>query len=310
MPTQRLCKLSAREYKLLLDFEHFGPSASVDTANTFWKEMLIPAIASKLDRREIGEERAEGEFDEVTERTVQFWDTGSRTLTDSHYALRTRMRPAKSKGPRTEITLKLRMPDMFVVGTTDLPGKSDYEEDIAPLEIVHGSKQHRTVLPATPRSLRSQFSMSATCETDSTPAALRDAYRLFPTLKKSLADRGESSPAKTPLICGPVIQESVHEGAKVKLGGGIKGKFTLTLWRFSSRRPVPGIAEISFNARRNPDSCPPMPHGGRLRCSPASKTNLANWSMHATQARRRSRFLTLCSGRARGRTPCFRSCEY
>ena len=62
MPTPRLTELSAREYKLLLDFEHFGPSASVDSANTFWKEMLIPAIASKLDRRDNGEERAEGEL--------------------------------------------------------------------------------------------------------------------------------------------------------------------------------------------------------------------------------------------------------
>ena len=68
----------------------------------------------------------------------------------------------------------------------------------------------------------------------------------FQRSRRVLADRGEKAAAKTPLVSGPVIQESVYEGAKVKLGGSIDGKFALTLWRFSSRRPVPGIAEISF----------------------------------------------------------------
>jgi hypothetical protein len=250
MPTQRLSPLLAREYKLLLDFDHFGPTASIDTANAFWKKKLKPAIASSLDKRENGEGRAEGDFEQVTERTIQFWDTKSCILTRSKYALRTRIHPPKSKEPGTEITLKLRMPDMFVVGTAQLSRRKnqapDFEEDIAPLEVARGSGKGKAVVLAKPRSRRSQFSMSATRATNATPSALGDVYKLFSALKKRLADCGDKADAKTPLVCGPVIQETVYKGAKVKLGGNIEGKFSLTVWRFSSRKPVPGIAEISF----------------------------------------------------------------
>jgi len=242
--TQRLPPLSAREYKLLLDFDHFEPTASIDAANAFWKKKLIPTIASSLDKRENGEGRAEANFKDVTERTIQFWDTKSCILKNSNYALRTR----KESG--TEITLKLRMPDMFVVGTARLSRQKnkapDFEEDIAPLEVARGSGKGKAVVLAKPRSMRSQFSMSATEPTDAGPSALGDVYKLFPALRKRLADCGEKAAANIPLVCGPVIQETVYKGAKVKLGGNIEGKFSLTLWRFSARRPVPGIAEISF----------------------------------------------------------------
>ncbi len=151
-------ELDAREYKLLLNPDRFQKTPSEIVANTFWQERLKPIIQKLGDRD--GEARHDGRFGAPSERIVRFWDTPTCLLTQADFALRERL-PAENGTPvsqQPEITLKLRMPDLFVVAATALPGtggdpRTTLEEDIAPLE-VDDPQQDKTsvIVPVNVRS--------------------------------------------------------------------------------------------------------------------------------------------------------------
>lgn len=253
-------ELAAREYKLLLEP---GFELSLKAARAFWQRRLRPIIAARLDRRDGGESRDEGDFESVGERIIRFRDTPGCVLTGCDYALRERLSAAgeTAEASRREITLKLRMPDLFVVAATDLPGsqadaQTKFEEDIAPLEIAEPDRRGQSVAIASPRSMRSRFALSTSQTIEGPPQTLAQAFALFPTLEDNLQSRGAQFSPGDQLCDGPIIREFVCKGAKVRLGDGIAGKFALTLWQFDSTGPAGGIAEISYKCK-TPDGIMP-----------------------------------------------------
>ncbi|MFA1626954.1 hypothetical protein ACDY96_30755 [Rhizobium mongolense] len=156
---------------------------------------MKPLIGRRLGLRDGGETRYEGGFDEPIERIVRFWDTPDCILSQADLALRERL-PVDNEGrpgTRPELTLKLRMADLFVVATTELPGSQEdaatmLEEDIAPLEIEDPQPDKRSiVMPAKP-SIRSRFSLSTTQTADwgASLHTLAGLHLLFPTASELL----------------------------------------------------------------------------------------------------------------------------
>lgn len=243
-------RLAAREYKILLDPSHFAGDQPAQQVNSFWRKKLIPAIAVHLDKRRGGMPRHDGEFDKEKQRDILFRDTAGCVLSRAGYSLRER---AEAGGKR-KLTLKLRLPDLFIVAATDQVGsdaeaETVLEEDIAPLAAPSHGPRGPAVL-ANPRSIRSRFSLSTTQPTSTTLSSMDDLFDQFPTLADGLkrAQSKKSKLIKGELIAGPAIRETVFEGARVKLGGSVDGKFALSLWYFDAAAK-PGVAEISFGCK-------------------------------------------------------------
>ncbi|NKJ72722.1 hypothetical protein GFL38_10665 [Rhizobium leguminosarum bv. viciae] len=248
-------ELDGREYKLLLNPDRFSEASLETIAEAFWHEQMKPLIDRRLGLRDGSEPRYEARFDEPIERMVRFWDTPDCILTRGSLALRERVQidGQGSSGVRPEITLKLRMADLFVVAATDLRGSGDraqtsFEEDIAPLEVDDPQPGKRSVVVPNQRSIRSRFSRSTTqtAEWSASQRTLAGVHALFPTIFQLVETSGMQSAPATVLVCGPTIRELVVKGARVKFGAGIIGKFALTLWYFGAERSTPDVAEISF----------------------------------------------------------------
>lgn len=248
-------ELDAREYKLLLSPKRFLEAPPDSVADILWQEHLKPLINARLGSRNGGEPRYAGRFDRRTERTVRFWDTPDCALTRADLALRERL-PVEDEarpGAKPKITLKLRMPDLFVVAATDLAGSggkfsTTLEEDIAPLEVDNPKPGKRSVVVPEKRSIRSRFARSTTQKMEWTASSrtLADLSLMFPTVLDIVAGSSARPETQTALICGPTIRELVFEGASVRLGAAIVGEFALTLWFFGSDQVAPTVAEISF----------------------------------------------------------------
>lgn len=241
--------LEAREYKMLLKPEHFSGHPTKEDANTFWTTRLRPIV-----RKALGTRRSKKSFDKPEERRVQYWDTPDCMFTRSDLALRRRRSVvSRTSDEVDELTLKFRMPDYFIVASTDMSveRKKDtkLEEDIAPLEVEDpDARENAVVLPAK-RSTRSRFAMSSVVDIDErglskTGRALRT---YFPTLD-DIIDPGLSRSMKKPLKGGPKIVEYVFKGPQAILADELKADFTLTIWRFrdDGDNGAARVAEISF----------------------------------------------------------------
>ncbi|MDI7865326.1 hypothetical protein MRS76_25875 [Rhizobiaceae bacterium n13] len=279
-------KLDGREYKLLLSPDRFREASIEAVAVAFWDEQMRPLIDQRLGLRDGREPRYEARFDELIARTVRFWDTPECTLTRASLALRERVQTygQRSSGARPEITLKLRMADLFVVAATDLRGSGDrartsFEEDIAPLEIDDPQPAKRSVIVPNQRSIRSRFSRSTTQPADWNPSrrTLLGVHVLFPTIFELVETSGMQCAPDTALVCGPTIRELVVKGARVKLGAGIVGKFALTLWYFGAERSTPNIAEISFKCATIDGDMPGKAARRALALFVAMQTDLSDW---------------------------------
>ena len=147
-----------------------------------------------------------------------------------------------------EITLKLRMPDLFVVAATKLPGRhpnaeTSFEEDIAPLEVaISGSR----VKVADPPSIRSRFALSTKQPVRGDPETLEDAFNLYPALADNLRRAKVEFARSASLLSGPAIREQVYEGPGVALGSGVVAEVVLTLWELAAPARVRNVAEISY----------------------------------------------------------------
>ncbi|NEI93923.1 hypothetical protein GR248_24295 [Rhizobium leguminosarum] len=277
-------ELNAREYKLLLNPARFREATSDIAVSTFWEERLKPAILN-LGHRD-GEARHDGQFGAPSERIVRFWETSDCLLTRADLALRERL-PAQNGTPvagQSEITLKLRMPDLFVVAATVLPGRdkdarTTFEEDIAPLEVDDPQPEKSSVIIPVKRSIRSRFSLSTTqvAEWGETRRSLGDVRSLFPTVGKILYPAEAEFSSGAALVSGPTVREVVFKGARVKLGDNIIGKFTLTLWHFGSVHPAPTVAEISFKCALVDGDMPGKAARRALALFVGMQTDLGNW---------------------------------
>ncbi len=238
-------RLDAREYKLLLNPEKFPEPLSEEGANRFWEEKLVPIIATRLDKRDGGAPRAAEKLDKLRQRNIRFWDTADCALAVSKLSLRSR---AEDVDPKvSEVTLKLRMADYFVVAGTALPAsvegaETEFEEDIAPLEVMPAAPSPGVVFPAR-YSIRSRYFLSTGLEIVWDHPTDETLHDLFPTLE-ALLKRPLVSGRE--LMAGPSIYEFAAKGAAVILGANMIGRFTLSTWYFGERSGSPDIAEISF----------------------------------------------------------------
>ena len=248
----KLKGLTGREYKLLLKPEKFIGTAET-AAKRFWTKHLRAIVAGYRKPRTNG--RFEKLFPQNV-RAVRFYDTGGLELDARGYSLR--LRHGRTDGAMSEITLKLRSPDIFESGlATPSVGESDdervkekFEEDIAPLEVQE--KAGRVAAPPEP-STRSRFSRSIQRERAEVFEVERfqDATRLFPSLRRDLRSVGATIPPGSKLNPGPPILEYVFEAEGVALKAGIKIDIALTLWYFyrdkePDEQTKPRVAEISF----------------------------------------------------------------
>lgn len=237
-------ELEGREYKILLDPKSVGadPAAIDAYFETRLREILCRGKTRKL----------EGRLRASNIRVVQFFDTKAGVLDAASYALRHR---TSNKG--AEITLKLRMPDYFVVAATDLQGRDDdartsFEEDIAPLEVMARDGMVRL---AEPRSIRSRFALSTKQRFKGDLARLGDAFAFYPTLARNLRNAGMGSDRETPLCAGPTVHEQVFDGPVMQFDGDVAAKLVLSFWTLSPPAVTDRVAEMSFR-------CPTR--GGRM----------------------------------------------
>ncbi|NKN36126.1 hypothetical protein HFC70_07115 [Agrobacterium sp. a22-2] len=281
-----LHRLMAREYKLLLDPARFQGKVSRNTANSFWNDQLKPVIDHRLDRRNGDRSRAERQFDPAEERIVRFWDTPDCTLSMADLAFRQRVtvKDEHETAERAQLTLKLRMPDFFVVASTRLTGSSDkaetkFEEDIAPLEIDIPDTGHSAVLLPARRSIRSRFSLSTrqTVDWDQSSHSLGNLQSRFPTLGDVIAGSNQSFDPDVVLIGGPIIREFVFEGARIRLSETITGVFSLTLWFFEAHDTRPDVAEISFKCAIEDGTMPGRAARRALALFIGLQTDLEAW---------------------------------
>ena len=282
-------RLKAREYKLLLDFSRFPSAMTSARANAFWRRHVARVIDHVLDTKKGGGSRTKGEFKAPVTRRVTFWDTEEGLLAAHDYALRERADDPADASPRS-LLLKLRTPDMFISGAGNLAGKADdqsvFEEDIAPLEARATGKARPSVVLASPPSMRSRFSLSlgVTCKR----AEFTDyggLSRLFPGLARDLRAQGARALAKARLHHGPVITETVFDGARSSLARTSRENSRCPSGNSLTAGRSPASPRFPTSAAPWRASCRSMRRAVPMSCSRVSSRSSATGSICAIRAR-------------------------
>ena len=280
--------LDSREYKLMLQPSKFGGKDPSQQANELWTTKLKPIIARELDAREDGDPRHDGSFNDSKERQIVFRDTADCTFDKHGYALRERAKLKKGQlvANSREITLKFRIPDIFIAADArPEKGKAKFEEDIAPLiaKVADGTGKETGAAFAQPPSMRSMFSVSMEREPKPSNqlATFADAIAVYPDLPDRLSVAGAPKiAADTKLEKGRTFHEVVLEGASVDLGHKLDAGIDLSLWyekgAFGDRDPE--IAELSFKYKIA-DSDDVAPAARRaLKLFKALQRELGDWA--------------------------------
>lgn len=237
--------LIAREYKLLLKAGEFQARPTLQSANEFWASR-IANIVSLFDNRS-------EPFKEPVFRIVRFWDTADCALSKNNLILRTREEVDENFAStgKLETTLKLRMPDQFVVASTFFAADNEFtetkfEEDIGPLEIATALPgEGRRVIVPIKRSTRNRFALSTTITEPQRPAKLADVVQMFPGLEEIIRNQETSED----LGSGSICYEYAFKKAKAKFADDFEGKFTLSLWCFNLPDGQPDVAELSYTCK-------------------------------------------------------------
>lgn len=282
----RCIPLKAREYKLLLKPDCFAGEMSLKKANQFWNVQIESIVRGHLDKKDDKKSRHGRDFDPAVRRTITFRDTGDHLLNGADYILRERtdIDADGNNAAKPELTLKLRTTDLFVAADTPLPGTqkgadTEFEEDIAPLQVSVTRPGHRCVSVAEPRSIRSRFAVSTTQSMPDGRAIERlgDVLELYPTLLNNLAltatDKIRPDEALRP---GPTISELVFKDAEVDLGE-IDARFALTLWYFNAETTAPRVAEISFKCKVKDGYLPRAAAARALKLFVGMQDDLGDW---------------------------------
>ena len=247
-------EINSREYKLMLEPEHFSGGAPGQVAGRFARDQLGPAV-----RRSFGDEAA----DELSEkgldlderRSVRFWDTATCVLIDHGFALRERVDLDEDERPQSgpEITLKFRSPDLFLAAAMRLDARaganeveSKFEEDVGAFAIRTAAG---AAIVATPRSSRSQFSRSTkqTVDRQAELRTLRDVDALYPKFDDDLRLMVGEIDMSAALAPSPGYRELVYESSKLDVAKDVKASFALTIWyQGVGNHDRPALAEISF----------------------------------------------------------------
>jgi hypothetical protein len=247
--------LDSREYKLILEEEHFGGNTPELGVDRFVRDQLEPAVRRSFGGEASDELAREGLHLEER-RIVRFWDTDTCALIKHGFALRDRVDLDEDDLPATtrEITLKFRSPDLFLAADMRLEAHAEAEDPESKLEEDIGALAVRVAaeeaIVAVPRSSRSQFSRSTKqkVDPDAVPRVLNEVEELYPKFADDLqlvAGEIDMSVALTP---SPEYRELVYESSKLDLARGTKAKFALTIWyEGADNRDAPAIAEVSFS---------------------------------------------------------------
>ncbi|MFF0946524.1 hypothetical protein ACFYE9_02275 [Rhizobium leguminosarum] len=239
--------LATREYKLLLKSSEFRARPTLQTANDFWTSRIESVVALIANDPE--------PFDEAVYRVIRFWDTSDGILSRNDLILRTREEVDENfvLTGKSEVTLKLRMPDQFVVASSFFAAdgngiETKFEEDIGPLEIADSGAGGKTqVIKPIKKSTRNRFSLSTTKEINSQQRFIRLGHVLevFPGAK----DIVPNQTLEASLNSGPIIYEHAFKKGKAEFANNISAKFTLSLWCFHSPSGDPEVAELSYTCR-------------------------------------------------------------
>jgi hypothetical protein len=247
--------LDSREYKIMLEEEHFGGRTPEHSVDRFVRDQLEPAVRRKFGGEAADELAREG-FELEERRLVRFWDTDTCALIKNGFALRDRVELDEDDQPAAEgeITLKFRSPDLFLAANARLDAHAGAEEPESKLEEDIGALAVRVAaeeaVVAVPRSTRSQFSRSTTqnADFDAVPRTLNEVEALYPKFDddlRQLAGEIDMSEALTP---SPEYRELVYESSKLDLARNTKVKFALTIWyQGAANHDAPALAEISFS---------------------------------------------------------------
>jgi LysR substrate binding domain len=189
-------RLDSREYKLMLEPEHFIGDDPQDAIKQM-ADMIQTLIADHVSRK-AAVDFSSNDFDLDDRRAVRFWDTAACDFDKNGFALRERSNlddQGNTSGDR-ELTLKFRSADLFLVTQTPLPAmqgakkpESKFEEDVAPLAVRTDTGM---AVVADPPSIRSLYSRSTKQQVKGTnlPDTLEDAAELYPTLADTLVAGG------------------------------------------------------------------------------------------------------------------------
>ncbi|MDX0481429.1 hypothetical protein GOD90_20350 [Sinorhizobium medicae] len=265
--------LAAREYKLLLKASEFQARPRLQSANAFWTSR-IAGIVSMVDKHP-------EPFKKVVHRVIRFWDTADCVLSKNDLILRTREKMDEdfASTSKLETTLKLRMPDQFVVATTSLADDGEgvetkFEEDIGPLEVASPGAETPVIVPVK-RSTRNRFSLSTTIESNppQLPVRLADVFGMFRGLRDLVGDQATSSD----LVGGSMIHEFAFKRAEAKFSDNIDGKFTLSLWCFDGPDSKPSVAELSYTCETLNGTMPGKAAHGAYRLFIAFQNQLADF---------------------------------
>ena len=248
--------LDSREYKLLLRPDDFAGDTMAEQANRLWRDIVVPVVET-LDRTQTGGCRHRGSFKLADQRPIQYWDTAAHDLDRLDLSLRLRgSNPA-------ELTLKYRMPDLFVVAEAaarHAGGKPSLEEDIAPLEVQRGPGE--VAMPMSP-SMRSRFAWSEDrSPPNKLPATLAQLARFFPLVKTRLKQDPAKGADSSPLRSRTEFDEYVFRGPSVDFGGKAKGRFAFTLWFLRGETGQARVAELSWRCEFGKS---PMPGRSAMR---------------------------------------------
>lgn len=274
--------LDAREYKLLLQTTAVPPDTGMEAAAAFWTKRMVPVVERCFEADGPRKPAHRGTFSKRKVRAVRFWDTGAGLLAANALSLRTRTEEPGGDGAvaTTQLTLKLRSPDLVTAMSADLRGSGEVsetklEEDLSPLVIANRGAKAGPACLAKPPSIRSRFSRSTTQPVEPI-STVGEMAKLYPGLKGTLNVFGASLPERSePLVAGPQIDEVVYRGPKVDLGAKAFAQFSLTLWTIHVKREQHGVAEISFKCEIDDGVYPPVAAWSAYRLFVAMQTSLA-----------------------------------
>lgn len=219
--------IMSREYKLLLNPDHFDGADPTPHVKRFW-QALNEQLGDSFDIK--GKKKPE------PLRTVFYYDTpGTCRLHAQGYVLRER-----SEEDTRELVLKFRSSHRDVAAHRNMESKNTeakptFEEDIGVGFTTVFSHTGEFALDDQPR-----------------PRNLQELARLFDGLKQQDLDGVE----RLELVAGLMLLEQRFKSKTVKFGAK-EDRFTLSLWYVPSSPTEPYLAEISFRYKDEQGVYPP-----------------------------------------------------
>jgi hypothetical protein len=262
--------LDGREFKLLLDPSGFAGLPDEAMANRFLA-MLKRTVDAGL-ARDSGGSRVEGAFKSDKVRLVQFWDRPDDPFSRHGFTIRSRIATDRDgKQGRRELSLKFRSRDLvladaicrLLLDQADPSGveevETEFEEDIAPLQVTQDGGGTTRIVRATPAAMQSRFSVARKHKSkrDKPFQESRHLLELFPALRPAyaMASGGRLSEPFT-LEPGPLVHERTFDGVQLHLGENAAADLTLTLWDFpeAADGALPRIVEVSYAMKLRGDA--------------------------------------------------------